>query len=203
MASHFRILPPKRTLILFAILFLPFLADSVWTAWKYYQWTRSSALSLYSLGYMRCPKDLSICSSDDRFPLENTIRISAGTNLGYSSTLEYHKESGGIRFRVFRISSSFFFPRKNQSCFRIADPVQEKEIWQFIQTHERELTDSDFQQAVRDFIARYKDELRKIGNGDFRLGLERAGVAEWIKEGKDPETEWAKKFPADRGTQQK
>jgi hypothetical protein len=26
------------------------------------------------------------------------------------------------------------------------------------------------------------------------VGLERAGVAEWIKAGKDPEAEWRKKF---------
>ena len=199
MASHFRILPPKRTLILFAILFLPFLADSGWWTWEYYQWTRSPELSLYSLGYMHCPKKLSVRLGNVPFTEKEMIRIRAETNLGYSSTLEYHRESGGIWFRVFRVSSSFFFPGKSQSCFRISDPVQEKEIRQFILTHEKELTDSDFQQAVRDFLAGHKDELRKIGNGDYRLGLERAGVAEWIKAGKDPEEEWRKNFPADGG----
>ena len=37
----------------------------------------------------------------------------------------------------------------------------------------------------------YKKELTKLGDGDPYVGLERAGVADWIKEGKDPEAEWA------------
>ena len=203
MAFHFRILPPKRTLILFAVLFLPFLADSVWTNWKNYQWSRASALSLYSLGYMYYPRELSIRPGDNCFSWEDTIRIPAETNLGYDSTLEYHKDSGEIQFRVFHVSSSFFFPRKIQSCFHISDPVQGKEVCRFILEHEKELTDSDFQGAIRDFLARHKHELSKIGNGSFRLGLKRAGVAEWIKAGKDPEAEWQKKFSAGGGAQGK
>ena len=41
-------------------------------------------------------------------------------------------------------------------------------------------------------------------DGDPYVGLERAGVAEWIKAGKDPEAEeWRKKFPAGGGPHQK
>ena len=203
MASHFRILPPKRTLILFAVLFSPFLADSVWSLWKDHRWRQTPTLFLHSLGYMYCPKALSIRSEEIPFTLKNTIRIPAGTNIGYSSTLEYHKDSGQIRFCVFHVSSSFFFPGKSHAYFRISDSSQEKEIRHFILEHEKELTDSGFQRTIRDFLAGHKRELRKIGDGDFRLGLERAGVADWIKEGKDPEAEWQKKFPVDGGTQQK
>ena len=194
MAFNFRIFPPKRTLILFAVLFLPFLADSIWSTWKNFQWSRSSALSLYSLGYMHCPRELSVRSGDNRLSWEDAIRIPAETNLGYGSTLEYRKDSAEIQFRVFHVSPSFFFPRKISSCFRVSDPAQEKEVCRFILEHEKELTDSDFQGAIRDFLARHKHELRKVGNGSFHLGLERAGVAEWIKAGKDPEAEWRKKF---------
>lgn len=42
-----------------------------------------------------------------------------------------------------------------------------------------------------------------FADDDPFVGLERAGGADWIKEGKDPEAEWARIFPADRGGQQK
>ena len=32
-------------------------------------------------------------------------------------------------------------------------------------------------------------------NGDPYVGLERAGIPGWIKDGKDPEEEWRKKYP--------
>ena len=194
MALHFRILPPKRTLILFAVLFLPFLADAVWKWWKDYRWRQTPALSLNSLGYLYYPKELSIRPADSPFSSKDMIRISAVTSLGYNSILEYNKDSGQIQFRVFHVSSSFFFPEKIQSCFRISNPAQEEEVRRIILGHEKELTDSDFQRTIRDFLARHKIELSNIGDGNFRLGLARAGVADWIKAGKDPEAEWARKF---------
>ena len=45
-------------------------------------------------------------------------------------------------------------------------------------------------------IRQYRTDLTKLGDGDPYVGLERAGVAEWIKAGKDPEAEWKKKFSA-------
>ena len=39
-----------------------------------------------------------------------------------------------------------------------------------------------------------------FGDGDPYVGLERAGVSEWIKAGKDPEAEWQKTFPKSAGT---
>ena len=52
---------------------------------------------------------------------------------------------------------------------------------------------------IRRFAAKHKEDLALLGDGDPYVGLERAGVAEWIKAGKDPEAEWRKKFPAGNG----
>ena len=40
----------------------------------------------------------------------------------------------------------------------------------------------------------HENELTKLGDGDPYVGLERAGVAEWIKAGKDPDAERREKF---------
>ena len=56
---------------------------------------------------------------------------------------------------------------------------------------------------MRHIIHDYEDELTRLGDGDPYVGLERAGVADWIMEGKDPEAEWQKKFPAGDGDQQR
>lgn len=44
-------------------------------------------------------------------------------------------------------------------------------------------------------LVRHREDLARLGDGDPYVGLERAGVAEWIKAGKDPEAEWEKKYP--------
>ena len=44
-------------------------------------------------------------------------------------------------------------------------------------------------------LVRHREDLAQLGDGDPYVGLERAGVAEWIKTGKDPEAEWRKKYP--------
>ena len=43
-------------------------------------------------------------------------------------------------------------------------------------------------------LVRHREDLAQLGYGDPYVGLERAGVAEWIKAGKDPEAEWRKKI---------
>ena len=73
----------------------------------------------------------------------------------------------------------------------------------FIAEHEEDLQNEEFQCVMRHIIHDYEDELTRLGDGDPYVGLERAGVADWIMEGKDPEAEWQKKFPAGDGDQQR
>lgn len=70
-----------------------------------------------------------------------------------------------------------------------------KRIVDFLLSHRAVLLDPEKADSIRRFAARHKDKLAALGDGDPYVGLERAGVAEWIKAGKDPEAEWAKKFP--------
>lgn len=89
-------------------------------------------------------------------------------------------------------------------CFyEITSPDVKAELLNFISEHEADLKDQNLQYMMGYMIRHYRPELTKLGDGDPYVGLERAGVADWIKEGKDPEAEWAKKFPADSEAQRK
>ena len=83
-------------------------------------------------------------------------------------------------------------------CFyEITSPDVRAELLNFIVEHESDLRNQRLQCMMGYMIRHYRPELSKLGDGDPYVGLERAGVADWIKEGKDPEAEWEKRFPAD------
>ena len=79
--------------------------------------------------------------------------------------------------------------------YEITSPDVKAELLNFIAEHENDLQNQKLQYMMGYMIRHYRPELTKLGDGDPYVGLERAGVADWIKEGKDPETEWKKKFP--------
>ena len=79
--------------------------------------------------------------------------------------------------------------------YEISDDECKKRIVDFLLSHREVLLDPEKADSIRRFAARHKDKLAALGDGDPYVGLERAGVADWIKAGKDPEAEWAKKFP--------
>ena len=79
----------------------------------------------------------------------------------------------------------------------------DEDLLNFIEEHEADLQNRELQYALQWMMREHRKELTQLGDGDPYVGLERAGVADWIKEGKDPEAEWQKKFPANGEVQQK
>lgn len=100
-------------------------------------------------------------------------------------------------------SSQTFFGGKEIYRYEVDDPKVKQNLIEFIQTHAKELFSMDFEEKSRKIYIQHFHELKRLGDGDPYVGLERAGVFDWIRAGKDPEAEWAKKFPADGGAQQK
>ena len=100
-------------------------------------------------------------------------------------------------------SSQTIFGGKEIYRYEVDDPTIRQNLIEFIQTHAKELFSLDFQEKYRKIYIQHFRKLKELGDGDPYVGLERAGVADWIKEGKDPEAEWAKKFPVDGKIQQK
>ena len=83
------------------------------------------------------------------------------------------------------------------TCFyEITSPDIKTELLNFIAEHEEDLQNQKLQYMLGYMILHYRTELTKLGDGNPYEGLERAGITEWIKAGKDPEAEWRKKFPA-------
>ena len=89
------------------------------------------------------------------------------------------------------------FRGKVQYYYEITSPEVKENLLNFIGKHEADLKNLELQYALQGMMSEYKKELTELGDGDPYVGLERAGVAEWIKAGKDPEEEWRKKFPAE------
>ena len=89
------------------------------------------------------------------------------------------------------------FKGKVRYYYEIDSPEVKENLLNFIEGHEADLQNLELQYALQGMMREYKKELTRIGDGDPYMGLERAGVAEWIKAGKDPEAEWKKKFPAE------
>ena len=82
--------------------------------------------------------------------------------------------------------------------YEITSQEAKEKLLNFIAEHEEDLQNEDMQCVMRCMLRDHEGELTKLGDGDPYVGLKRAGVADWIKAGKDPEAEWRKKFPADR-----
>ena len=87
--------------------------------------------------------------------------------------------------------------------YEISSQKVKEKLLNFIAEHEEDLLNEEFQCVMRCMLRDHENELNLLGDGDPYVGLERAGVAEWIKAGKDPEAEWRKKFPAGGGAQGK
>ena len=84
---------------------------------------------------------------------------------------------------------------KFHSYYEINSPEIKEELLKFIAEHEEDLQNNKLQHAMWYMVRHYRDELTKLGDGDPYVGLERAGIPGWIKDGKDPEEEWRKKYP--------
>jgi len=96
------------------------------------------------------------------------------------------------------------FRGKVRYYYEITSPEVKENLLNFIEKHEADLQNRVLQYALQGTMREYKKELTKLGDGDPYVGLERAGVAEWIKAGKEPVAEWRNKYPpAGSGTQQK
>ena len=81
--------------------------------------------------------------------------------------------------------------------YEITSQEVKEKLLNFIAEHEEDLQNEEFQCVMRRILLDHEDELTRLGGGDPYVGLERAGVADWIKAGKDPEEEWRKKYPAE------
>lgn len=95
------------------------------------------------------------------------------------------------------------FKGQFDSYYEIDAPEIKENLLDFIAEHQEDLNDKELQEWLFVMLVRHREDLAQLGDGDPYVGLERAGVAEWIKKGKDPEAEWRKKFPAGGGAQGK
>lgn len=98
-------------------------------------------------------------------------------------------------------SAQTFFGGKEIYWYEVDDPKMKQNLIEFVQAHAKELFSRDFEEKCRTIYIQHLDALKRLGDGDPYVGLERAGVFEWIREGRNPEAEWAKKFPGDDKTQ--
>ena len=87
------------------------------------------------------------------------------------------------------------FKGQFDSYYEIDAPEIKENLLDFIAEHQKDLNDKELQEWLFVMLVRHREDLAQLGDGDPYVGLERAGVAEWIKEGKDPEAEWRKKYP--------
>ena len=81
--------------------------------------------------------------------------------------------------------------------YEIASAEAKRNLLNFIAVHEEDLQNQSLQEAMLKMLYHHKTELAKLGDGDPYVGLERAGIPDWIKAGKDPEAEWQKKYPSE------
>ena len=179
-------------IVLAAVLAVPILYEIGYACF----WTHLSSLAVYRIGF---------------YPFEETIPLKSSGECpaGEPQTLSLSTKNGGrlsysIEFfetvKDVRIRGSGWTPSGKgilSSFYEISDDKCKKRIIDFLLSHKALLLDSEKANSIRRFAAKYKDELTRLGGGDPYVGLERAGVAEWIKAGKDPEAEWRKKYPAE------
>ena len=186
-----RIRKKKIVFIALAALFaLPVLYEIGYTCF----WTHLSTLAVYRIGF---------------YPFEETIPLKASGECpaGEPRTLSLSTKNGGrlsyfVEFfeaeKDLRIRGSGWTPSGKgilSSFYEISDDECKKRIIDFLLSRKALLLDSEKADSIRRFAAKHKDKLTRLGDGDPYVGLERAGVAEWIKAGKNPEAEWAKKYP--------
>ncbi len=118
-----------------------------------------------------------------------------------TSSFVYDLKHRDVMLKVLWITP--VFNGKVQYYYEIDSMEIKENLLNFIEKHEADLQNLDLQYALQGMMREYKEELTQLGDGDPYVGLERAGVADWIKAGKDPEAEWAKKFPVDSEAQRK
>ena len=112
----------------------------------------------------------------------------------------YDKTAQDLIVRIVWIDPCGLFGQFDR-YYEITSPDVKAELLNFIAEHGTDLQNQKLQYMMGYMIRHYRPELTQLGDGDPYVGLERAGVFEWIREGRDPEAEWAKKFPGDDKTQ--
>ena len=131
-------------------------------------------------------------ASNKAINMFHSLSAKNGGSLSYS--LEFFEELEDLRIR-----GSGWTPSGKgilSPCYIVSDPEIKRKIIDFLLIHRAVLLHAENAGIIRQFAAKHKEDLARLGDGDPYVGLERAGVAEWIKAGKDPEAEWRKKFPA-------
>ena len=165
-------------------------------------YTHLSSLDVYRIGFYPCEETIPLKSSKE-YPSGECRRVSLSAKNGgcLSYSLEFFEET-----RELRIGGSGWTPSGKgilSPRYCVSDPEIEKKIIDFLLARRDVLLHAENAGIMRRFAAKHKEDLTKLGDGDPYVGLERAGVAEWIKAGKDPEAEWQKKFSAGGGAQGK
>jgi len=109
--------------------------------------------------------------------------------------LNYYREKRIVRIEIWWEKWSFIAAKESIS-YEITSPEIREELIRLIEENQDLFTNSDYEKIAHCFAHDHCDMLRQIGNGNRFRGMQGIGFYEWFRQDKDPEAEWAKKFPA-------
>lgn len=133
---------------------------------------------------------------DLRIPLHESIPDSLGRNL------KYYRKKRCIRIEIWWEKWSFI-AAKESICYDITSPEIHEELLRLIEENQDLFANSDYEKTAFGFANDHANTLRDIGEGNRFRGMQKIGFYDWFRQGKDPEAEWQKKFPAGDGDQQR
>lgn len=192
----------RKKKIIFIALVAVFAAPVLYEIGYACFWSHLSSLAVYRIGFYPFEETIPLKSTGDCPSGESrTIFISTKNGGRLSYSIEFFEAAKDIRIR-----GSGWTPSGKgilSPFYEISDDECKKRIVVFLLSHREVLLDPEKADSIRRFAARHKGKLTELGDGDPYMGLERAGVFKWIREGRNPEAEWDKKFSADSESQQK
>ena len=151
------------------------------------------------IGYFPYERDIPVARSGSgnhaetkpilRLPLHEYIPDSLGRNLNY------YKETRSVRIEIWWEKWSFI-AAKESICYEITSPEIREELIRLIEKNQDLYANTDYEKYAHCFANDHCDTLQKIGSGNRFRGMQKIGFYDWIRQGKDPEAEWAKIFSA-------
>lgn len=156
-------------------------------------------LEVKGVGYFPYEREIPVKRSDSsayaggkpdlRIPLHEYIPDSLGRNLNY------YKEKRSIRIEIWWEKWSFI-AAKESICYDITSSEIHEELLRLIEENQDLFANSDYEKIAHVFANDHANTLRDIGGGNRFRGMQKIGFFDWFRQGKDPEAEWQKKFPA-------
>ena len=112
-------------------------------------------------------------------------------SLGRS--LNYYREKSSVRIEIWWEKWSFIAAKESVS-YEITSPEIREELIHLIEENQDLFTNPDYEETAHCFANDHCDMLRQIGKGNRFRGMREIGFYDWLRQGKDPEAECARKF---------